>query len=260
MVSACSFSPTLYTAAISLFASRAAILVLSIAVLFTRKTVAESLRLPPGKVVSSAIVNITASRAYFLDASLTVAVSQLDVILLGYFAVKAEVGIYGAGSRFVALFLAVPWMITNVAVPSIMHATNQSDRDREVWRLRTTLIGVAALAAVSLGLLAPLLTSRLLGPAFGPLLFLWPFFSILVVVRFLESGLGIMMLVRGKVVSRAFAQLMSLTIILSAGSGLTILWGAKGLIVALMAASAAVSLYYHQQLSAPPSSDKALRV
>lgn len=225
---------------IALLVSRVFFSVLSLVVVFQSPTVANSARHKPEPLLS----NIRQSWAYFVDASLSVCLSQIDIVILNFMVDKDIIGIYAAGSRLVQLMLAVPWVITNFMVPAIAGKKDLASREREIKRLATGILIVAVGGAAFLLIGGPLFTSYLLGYKFVALNNYWIAFAFLLVAKLFEAYGGIIMTSMGRMTERVKVQIAAIGVITAGSLILVPHFGALGMILSLILASAATEIYY----------------
>lgn len=228
--------------AAALFLARLIVCLVSFRALFSDPVLASN---EARKAKAAPVDNIVLAFPYFVDASISVLISQVDVVLLAQFVDKSTVGIYGAGSRFVSLFLAIPWMLTNIVVPKVMRSPI-SERGREIRRNDVIMGAIACGAAAILLVGGPLLTLPLLGVLYAPLNALWPFLAILLLARFFEGAMAIRMLIANRVASRARVQVALLIWNLLIGVPAIILFSSKGLLCILAIGSFASGFFYRR--------------
>jgi O-antigen/teichoic acid export membrane protein len=231
--------------AIALCFSRVVFSTLSIAVIFSNPLVSQSTE----RQATTVTITLTKSWPYFIDAALSVSLSQVDIIMLNLMADKTTIGIYAAGSRLVQLLLVVPWVVTNVMVPAIAGARDADARASEFRKLAIAMIVISVGGLLILLLVAPLFTAYILGPAFAPLNALWVPFAALLLARFYEAYYGIIMTALGRMVERVIVQIMALVAI---GGGSVVLvpyLSTTGLICVIGLSATVTGLFYAMRLS-----------
>jgi O-antigen/teichoic acid export membrane protein len=107
---------------------------------------------------------IAFSGAMLLTAAFTTAVAQLDVLILGLDRGSSPVGVYQPVSRLVSAIIAIPAIIGSFFLPVVskLAARNETDKVRSVyhWAARWSLVICAP--ALSVVLVCPVATSRVL--------------------------------------------------------------------------------------------------
>lgn len=236
---------SLLAVAIALLCSRAVMAVLAIFTISRQSEVIDT-KTRGANTVSYTLKN---SFAYAADSTIAIFLQQVDVIVLNALADREAVGIYGAGSRLIQLMLAIPWVVTNISVPAIGRSKTEEERQRHLNQLRLVMTGAGIAGAIGLLVFGPIFTNYFLGEAFSPLNALWPIFTVLVIARFAEAYMAILMLVDDRVAQRAVMQTVALLTIVAGGFLLVPIYSVSGMIVAIGASALISALYYVRRLS-----------
>lgn len=239
VVSAGFATSSLVIISVALLVSRTIIASISLLTLFQNKTVKQSATAP-----SNAFAVIITSWKYFFDATLSVGLSQIDILVLNFMADRETVGIYAAGSRLIQLAMVIPWMVTNLFVPALAASPNQIARETKTRALAKGMLGLALLGSVSIIIFGPLFVNFLLGDKFLALNSLWPLFAVMLLARFFESYFGIILTSLGKMGMRVAAQTFALLAIAGLSLIFIPLLAAKGLILVLSVVSVVTGLFY----------------
>lgn len=246
VVSAALLFGSLVAVGATLLASRAFALAVGLYAVFSRPRI----RAASQRAIEPIHRVLWSTRQYFLDASLSVAASQADVLILSAFVSHATIGTYSAGSRLVQLTLTFPWIVTNAVVPKIVAQTDPVLRAREIGRL-TAVMALGAAAGLILVLAGgPLFTHHLLGPEFAGLDRLWPLFALMLLCLFFDSYFSILMLVEDRMKERAAAQGAGLAGTLGLGALAAWQFGAEGMICVLAVVALTKGLWFAWRLSA----------
>lgn len=202
-----------------------------------------------GRAVRAATDTLKSAFPYFVDGSLSVVLSQIDVVLLSYLVDRHAIGIYSAGSRLVQMVLVTPWVAANLMIPSIARAQREGGLSRELRRLTLGIGTLAGASTIGLLVAGPLFTIFLLGPAYRPLNRLWPAFGALTLARFYEAYFGIVMTASGRMVRRVFVQFAAVVAIGVGAAVFVPLLGVSALIMIIGVTYCGIGAYYALTLS-----------
>lgn len=184
------------------------------------------------------------SSPYAVDGALSVALGQLDVLILDQLLTRDEVGTYAAASRLVQLVIILPSIMVQVYVPQLTRSLGSAGSADELRKLSTVIAGIALAAAAGFFLLGPLYQSIILGPAYVAANLLWPSLAVLVLARMFEAYFGILLIVLGKQWERVRSQAVLLLAILLTGFWLVPVFGSRGIIVAVSLGFVGLGLRY----------------
>lgn len=201
-VAAALLTDSIHIIALTIAVSRALTAAASIVCVIQSETIRES-REGPAIPVSD---TYRAAFWYFIDSSLSVLLQGLDITLLTRLVDATTLGVYAVGSRLVYLFLVIPWIATNAAVPDLARREGTPSFIPGIRRLLVFLWAIATAGAAGLILFGPLFTSLVLGSKFMAVNAFWPSFAVLILARFFEGSLGIILTALGRVASRAYLQ------------------------------------------------------
>ena len=232
--------------ALALLLARVVFAGASLAVLFHHRSLRNSTE------TASAPIRATLPSAfpYFVDGSLSVLLSQLDILLLNWLVNRDAIGIYSAGSRLVQLILVVPWVATNIMVPAIARAADDAQTFKaQIARLRLGLAVLTACSAAGLLICGPIFTTFALGPRYAALNGLWPGLAAMVAARFFESYFGIVMTALGLMKRRVFVQMAAVMAICAGGFLLVPHLGIHAMIMVIGLTYCGIGSYYAYTLS-----------
>lgn len=149
---------------------------------------------------------------YGLDGALTVAWTQLDVVLVRLLFGQQAVGLYGAGQKVVLGVGALAPVVGNVMIPRM--AALAATRSRDFWtaagQAAALLVGIGLVFAVPMMLLSSQLVALFFGPAYRDLADLLPMFGIVLLVRYAGAGAGVAITAAGLQARRVIAQVVGL--------------------------------------------------
>ncbi|WP_181164626.1 lipopolysaccharide biosynthesis protein [Amaricoccus solimangrovi] len=231
--------------ALAMLVARALALALALFALLSRPVVRDSLE----RAASPVIGTLRRGWSYCVDASLSVAASQADILILSALATAATVGIYSAGARLVILVMSYAWITINVMVPKIVRQSEETARAREETAL-ARIMALGSLSGMAILLIGgPFFVTHVLGEAFMPLNDLWPAFAILFICRSYESYFAILMLAGGRMSERAAAQTVALGATVLFGVSGAWAFGAQGMILALSAVAFGKGIWFSTRLA-----------
>lgn len=153
------------------------------------------------------------SAPYAADNMLTVLTGQVDILLLALLLSAHDLGIYQAGGRLVQVIVPFAVMLSTVHLPGLSASAVRDDGEAFHTQSRRITMEFAVLGLAggfSFALLGPLVTRHFYGPAFDPLLPLWPGFAAYVLLRFTAAGFGIQLAALGRITPRIIVQIATL--------------------------------------------------
>jgi len=159
------------------------------------------------------------SSRYAIDSILTSLTSQIDVLLFGAALSKESAGIYQAGSRLVQVIVPFAVVLSSVYLtPLTASFTQKKLGEYRGLSCRVTLefLALAIAGGVALVVLGPIISDKLYGRAYAPLLAMWPAFAIFASQRFLAAGFGIQLVALGDIQIRIISQIASFIIFVAA--------------------------------------------
>ncbi len=150
---------------------------------------------------------------YAVDNILTVLTGQVDVLLLALLLSAHDLGIYQAGGRLVQVIVPFAVVLSSVHLPALSANALRGDDDafrRQSRRITTEFAGLGLIGGIGFALLGPFVTRHLYGPAFDPLLPLWPGLAAYAMLRFAAAGFGIQLAALGRIGPRILVQIATL--------------------------------------------------
>lgn len=153
--------------------------------------------------------------SYAADTVLTTFSGQMDVLIFGAVLTHLEMGIYQAGARLVQAIVPFVMVLSTVYLPTMASAVARNDEAewrRVSDRMNLEFGGLALFAAIGFAVIGPLVTRRVYGPDYAPLISMWPAFATFVLLRFTASGFGIQLVALGRIRLRIASQLVSIAV------------------------------------------------
>lgn len=173
---------------------------------------------------------------YGLDGLLTTAWVQIDIVLVRLIFGPQIVGLYAAGQRIVQAASSIAPVIGNVMIPRLAQSSTQREDN---WH-RDGKFCIAAMGLVGFVFSIPmifypeLIAITLFGQSYIGLADIFPFFGVLVLVRFLASAVGILLTGAGMQGQRIGVQILSLLVFL-VGAAFTAAFGLSlGFLIGVM--------------------------
>ena len=187
---------------------------------------------------------LAAGLPFFVDLSLSVVLSGIDVMLLTRLATPAALGAYAVGSRFVQLFLVMPWIAVNTMVPVLARHEGTDGFRAKVGQLSLAMLAVAAVAALCVLAGGPLFARLVLRGTFGGIDALWPSFAVLVLAKFFEAMFSTVLTAVGRIRTRVAAQAVAVALIAAVSVPLVPRLGPRAVIFAVTLAYTGLGLHY----------------
>ncbi len=153
------------------------------------------------------------SAPYAADNMLTVLTGQVDVLLLALLLSPHDLGTYQAGGRLVQVIVPFAVVLAGVHLPALSASALRSDDTafrRQSRRITLEFVLLGMVGGSGFALLGPLVTRYFYGPAFDPLLPLWPGFAAYALLRFAAAGFGIQLAALGRIAPRIGVQIATL--------------------------------------------------
>ncbi|PKO27657.1 MAG: hypothetical protein CVU32_02345 [Betaproteobacteria bacterium HGW-Betaproteobacteria-5] len=192
------------------FASRMFYLALAIHVLYR---VIPSLSL--GKSDATA-PHLTFKRvwSYGIDGALTTAWGQLDVIVVRALYGTQAVGIYAAGQKIIQGVSALAPVVGNVMIPKLARQAKSGDSRLQRTALLTAgaMLGIGSLFAAPMLAMPEQVSSFLFGEKFQGLGQLMPFFALILALKYLAAGSGIVITSAGLQAKRVISQIAAMAV------------------------------------------------
>ena len=153
---------------------------------------------------------------YGADEFLSTSWNQLDVVIVGSIFGAHALGIYAAGQKMIQGFYTLAQVVGNVMIPRLARLAHTRNQDLA----RSALITMASLSVIGLTFALPLwlwadeLPGLLFGARFAELEGLLPLFALILLLKYISAGSGVVMTAVGKQKFRAISQALGIAIFL----------------------------------------------
>lgn len=150
---------------------------------------------------------------YGVDGLLTTAWSQLDVVLVRVLYGVQAAGIYVAGQKVVQGAAALAPVVGNVMIPKLARQASRADAELPATAARTRMLmwATGLTFALPLLLVPDFLAALLFGPAYAQLGELFRLFGVVLMLRFVAAGYGVLVTAVGLQAKRVKAQIIGLS-------------------------------------------------
>lgn len=195
------------------FASRVFYLLLAIHVLYR---VIPSLSL--GKSDAAApLLTFKRVWSYGIDGVLTTAWGQLDVIVVRALYGTQAVGIYAAGQKIIQGVSALAPVVGNVMIPKLARQAKSGDPRFQRTAILTAgaMLGIGTLFATPMLAMPELVSTFLFGDKFHGLSQLLPLFALILALKYLAAGSGIVITSAGLQAKRVITQFVALVLFMA---------------------------------------------
>jgi O-antigen/teichoic acid export membrane protein len=150
---------------------------------------------------------------YGVDGVLTNAWGQLDVIAVRAIFGVTGAGVYAAGQRIVQGVSALAPVVGNVMIPKLSRLAKNKDARFQSSAVRTALAmaAIGILFAVPLVLFPSAISNFVFGDKFSALESLLPLFGLLIFLKYVAAGSGVVMTAAGLQQKRVMCQVIGLS-------------------------------------------------
>lgn len=188
---------------------------------------------------------LRATWAYGGELALSTSYSQVDTLLVNAVLGSAGVGLYQAGMKLVDGACRLAPVLAQFVLPALAKRQDDPPAFRSVARRVMALMGGIGLAcAALLWAGAGVITHKLYGPQYSALEALLPLFGAVLLLRFLETGLGLILVARGQQHRKVWLVALQLFLVIGAGYPALQQFGLAGWQLAVIAGLVLVLLLY----------------
>jgi len=187
---------------------------------------------------------------YAADAGFTNFFSQVDILIVNHYLGTASVGLYQAGMRFLQGASQFAPVLGNVFLPAIAGCSNKPEQLQllsKKFNNQMILIGATGWAIFAFG--GERITHLIYGEKFLELNALWPYFGILLFIRYAAASQGVLLTANGSQNVRVGAQIAGLSVLLFVAPWLVKEYGLSGMLVTLQLTLFTLFLIYFLALS-----------
>ncbi|WP_374278291.1 lipopolysaccharide biosynthesis protein [Azonexus sp.] len=152
--------------------------------------------------------------SYGIDGALTTAWGQLDVIVVRALYGTQAVGIYAAGQKIVQGVSALAPVVGNVMIPNLARQARSGDPrfQRTSMLTAAAMLGIGGLFAAPMLAMPEQVSALLFGDKFQGLGQLLPFFALILALKYLAAGAGIVITSAGLQAKRVITQFISMMV------------------------------------------------
>jgi O-antigen/teichoic acid export membrane protein len=182
------------------------------------------------------------------DGLLSACWNQLDVVVVGTIFGTHTLGIYAAGQKIVQGLYTLAQVVGNVMIPRLARLAHTRSQEiiHSAPKAIRALSVVGFVLAVPLWLVPGLVSNTLFGGRFSELAGLLPLFAIILILRYISGGSGVVMTAIGKQKSRVKFQALGIaTFLLGALFTATVFKTVPSLIIAYATGLVAIAAAFH---------------
>ncbi|MDD2943575.1 MAG: oligosaccharide flippase family protein [bacterium] len=152
--------------------------------------------------------------SYGIDGALTTAWGQLDVIVVRALYGTQAVGIYAAGQKIIQGVSALAPVVGNVMIPKLASQAKSCDPrfQRTAFLTAGAMLGIGSLFAAPMLAMPEQISSFLFGNKFQGLGQLLPLFALILGLKYLAAGSGIVITSAGLQAKRVITQFVAMTV------------------------------------------------
>ncbi len=182
----------------------------------------------------SALRMLLDGKAYALEFGLNTAATQLDSVLIEAQLGLRSLGLYQAGMKLVQGLGRLAPILALYLLPRVTQGMQARVSDGQAGGGSHVLLtlavfgGFGAIAGASIALAAVPLTSLLFGTGYAELAALLPWFGLLLALRFLETGAGVVLVAADLQSRKVWLVALQLALLLGLGSWALSRWGLIG--------------------------------
>lgn len=167
--------------------------------------------------------------AYALELGLLTTYGQLDTLIINGMLGASAVGLYQSGMKLVQGAGRVAPVLAQVLLPSLASATSDSRKFKSMcFRTLVVFVGVGGLGCLFLTVFASQITNVLFGIRYAELTPLLPMFGVLLLIKFTETGMGLILVARGQQAQKVWFVAGQLLFLLVSGTAALGKYGLPG--------------------------------
>lgn len=183
---------------------------------------------------------------YAADMGVTTLNTSIDIILLKQMTDVRTVGIYQAGMRLLMGGTTPATVVSNVYLPRVSAIDcNSAAYSTAIINLNMRMVTVGGGISLLLAMFSKQITTTLFGPSYQDLARLLPWFSLVLVLRYIAASFGINLTASGHQSVRVIANLMYLIIIIGAALLLVPTYKVIGLLMASVCSVLVLTAIYY---------------
>lgn len=187
--------------------------------------------------------------SYAIDLGLLNVYMQIDTVLIKYYLGSYAVGIYQSGAKLVQGYFALAQVLNNLYIPKIANQSGKSNDIASVFnRLLFQSIFIGTLGYFFFSVLLIEVMPRVLGSNYSELNYLYPYFGLMVFVKYLAGAFGIVLAGIGFQKVRVNASIISLIVLLLLSAALIPRYEIRGILIAIVIATLVTMAIYIAKL------------
>ncbi len=203
----------------------------------------------PEKLRSTVGIRLKIGFSYAIDLGLLNVYMQIDTVLIKYYLGSYAVGIYQSGAKLVQGYFALAQVLNNLYIPKIANQSGKSTDIAAVFnRLLFQSIFIGTLGYFFFSVLLIEVMPRILGSNYSELNQLYPYFGLMVFVKYLAGAFGIVLAGVGFQRVRVNASITSLIVLLLLSAVLVPRYEIKGILIAIVIATLVTMAIYIAKL------------
>jgi len=161
---------------------------------------------------------LRATWAYAGELGLNTLLGQVDTLLVNHVLGPAGVGLYQAGMKLVDGACRLAPVMAQYLLPTLAaHRSDARQFRQTAWRSLGLVMGLGLLASAVLVTAGDMLAHRLYGERYQALAALMPLFALVLALRFLETGLGLLLVAAGLQGQKVWLVALQLVVLVGAG-------------------------------------------
>lgn len=172
--------------------------------------------------------------SYAADSGITNLFYQIDTLIINHYLGVASVGLYQAAMRFLNGVMQIAPVLANVYIPTIASLLDQKEQlEKIVSIFNTKMLAVGLLGGLLFSLLGNSLSDMVYGGQYKELTGLWPYFGLLIFLRYLSGCLGTLLMAAGFQKMRVYVQILAICLLVLTAPVLIQKNGLAGMLIAL---------------------------
>lgn len=203
----------------------------------------------PDNLRSTVSIRLRTGFSYAIDLGLLNIYMQIDTVLIKYYLGSYAVGIYQSGAKLVQGYFSLAQVLNNLYIPKI---ANQASKSQDITfffnKLLFQSVFIGTLGYFFFSVLLIDIMPRILGSNYNELNQLYPFFGLMVFVKYLAGAFGIVLAGVGFQKVRVNASIISLIVLVLLSALLIPRYEIKGILIAIVIATLVTMAIYIAKL------------
>lgn len=197
------------------------------------------------KPFKTVVATLKSGFPYAADAGFTNFFSQVDILIVNHYLGPVSVGLYQAGMRFLQGASQFTPVLGNVYLPAIAGCSDKPEQLQRLSRkFNSQMIMMGAAGWVIFAFGGEWITRLIYGEKYLGLNPLWPYFGLLLFIRYAAASQGVLLTANGSQSIRVWAQIAGLAVLLSFAPWLIKEHGLSGMLITLQLTFVTLFLIY----------------